>query len=79
MSQRFYFDLEKGLQTIRDYKGVDARDRYEAINEATAVLEKMRKIGVLPRNEEGWLLSIKDTSRVTLIRLPVMPCVLATA
>lgn len=71
VAQRYHFDLNNGHDLIRDDKGVEAHDLDQAIKEAQAVLEEMRRSKKLLASDKGWRLVIRDESGASLMMLPL--------
>ena len=66
LAQRYYFDLKNGRDLIRDDEGVDASGPDEAIEEAQAALDEMRRNDQGPAPIDGWQLIIRDESGMTV-------------
>lgn len=72
MAQRFYFDITNGSVTIRDEKGVDAKDIHHAAVEAQVALEEMRDNMEPSSTREGWQMTIRGEAGLTLKTLPIL-------
>jgi hypothetical protein len=71
LARRFYFDLRKGQDFIRDDEGVEASDLEQATIEAQAVVDEMRDSNELSSLGKGWSLVIRDKDGATLKTLPL--------
>ena len=73
MAEHFFFDLTDGSSMISDEDGVIAVDLDEAVTQAGAVLEEMRRSGEFSNSDEAWMLIIRDEVGRTRVTLPVVP------
>ena len=70
MPERYHFDLEDGLETIRVRDGIEADSADQAVEQARAVIEEMRQEGDGDRTR-GWDLVIRDARGGVIRRLPL--------
>ncbi|WP_203236438.1 DUF6894 family protein [Methylobacterium crusticola] len=71
MAQRFYFDLGNERTTIRDDVGSRADDLDDAVEQAQAVVEEMRRSGELASFLGDWWLTIRIADGSVLATIPV--------
>ncbi|WP_419828363.1 DUF6894 family protein [Methylobacterium sp.] len=71
MTERFYFDIENGLETIRDEEGVEVSGLKEAIDEARSVISEL--FNELESSIAGkkWVLVVRNANGVIVGRLPI--------
>ncbi|MDR7040170.1 MULTISPECIES: DUF6894 family protein [Methylobacterium] len=72
MLKRFYFDLVCRERVIPDDTGIEAADLDEALEEAEAALQEMRRSGEASEFDEGWSLLIRDEGGAALRKLPIL-------
>lgn len=70
MPERYHFDLEDGLETMRDRDGVEADSAEQAVEQALTVIEEMRESGEIG-TVRGWELVIRDARGSAIRRLPI--------
>ena len=70
MPERYHFDLEDGLETMRDRDGVEADSAEQAVEQALTVIEEMRESGKIDDLGE-WELVIRDARGGVIRRLPL--------
>ena len=68
MPERYHFDLEDGLETMRDRDGVEADSAEQAVEQALTVIEEMRESGNIG-DVRGWELVIRDARGSVIRRL----------
>jgi alanyl-tRNA synthetase len=71
LSERFYFDLEDGQETISDEVGVEADSFEEAMDEARSVISEMADQLAADNPGETWLLVVRDADGSLLGRVPI--------
>ncbi|PJI52793.1 hypothetical protein CTI14_37130, partial [Methylobacterium radiotolerans] len=62
MSERFYFDLESGEETIRDDDGVEVGSLDEAMAEARSVIAEMADEVCTAGPDRSWSLVVRDAA-----------------
>lgn len=70
MPERYHFDLEDGLEAIRDTDGVEADSADQAVEQALTVIAEMRDSGEI-ETARGWELVIRDARGAAIRRLPI--------
>lgn len=68
MTSRYYFDVEKNGEIVRDECGVEAGNVSEIIEQAKLGLEELRETLKLG-GSEGWTLVVRDDRNTKLLRL----------
>ena len=68
---RFHFDLTDGRTTMPDAEGAEAADPSDALEQAMAVIEEMRRAGELTDVENGWHLVVRAADGREISRIPV--------
>ncbi|MEE7503844.1 DUF6894 family protein [Methylobacterium sp. C33D] len=71
MSERFYFDLESGEETIRDDDGVEVGSLEEAMAEARSVIAEMADEVCAEDPDRSWSLVVRDAAGYARHRLPI--------
>ncbi|MGT2481640.1 DUF6894 family protein [Methylobacterium oryzae CBMB20] len=71
MSERFYFDLESGEETIRDDDGVEVGSLEEAMAEARSVIAEMADEVCASDPDRSWSLVVRDAAGHAHRRLPI--------
>ena len=71
MSQRFFFDVSDGEETLPDKFGVEASDLTEVIVEARSVIAEMADEVVKSNPDRPWTLIGRDKAGLTVARLPI--------
>ncbi|TXM98881.1 hypothetical protein FV242_27375 [Methylobacterium sp. WL64] len=71
MTERFYFDIENGLETIRDEEGVEVSGLKEAIDEARSVISEVYDELESSLAEKKWVLVVRNANRMIVGRLPI--------
>ena len=71
MTERFYFDIENGLETIRDEEGVEVSGLKEAIDEARSVISEIYDELESSLAENKWVLVVRNANRMIVGRLPI--------
>ncbi|MDP4023755.1 hypothetical protein Q8W71_14055 [Methylobacterium sp. NEAU 140] len=72
MSQRFYFDLEDGQETIRDGEGVEADGPEDALEAAQEIIAEMAGEVASADPRGRWTLVVRDAVGEIVGRLPVV-------
>lgn len=65
---RYHFDLENAYETIRDERGVIARDLTEVVEQVILGVNEMRLSGVLVDTQD-WSIVIRDDAGTELTRI----------
>ena len=68
---RFHFDLTDGRTTMADADGAEAAGPSDALDQAMAVMEEMRRAGELTDVEDDWHLVVRAADGRELSRIPV--------
>jgi hypothetical protein len=71
VSERFYFDVESGEETIRDEEGVEVGSLDEALAEARSVIAEMADEVCAADPGRSWSLVLPDTAGRPIRRLPI--------